>query len=85
MDPPVFVCFVNKRWIHLYLCMSYYLSQTLVQDPGLGSDHKEGQMPAPYPPFHGLDEGDLGKENDDKDLEEGEHDEVLHPDANVDD
>ena len=51
----------------------------------MGNDHTEGQMPAPYPPFHGLDEGDLGEENDDKDLEEGEHDEVLHPDANVDD
>ena len=33
---------------------------------------------------HDLGEGD-GEENDDKDLEEGEHDEVLHPDADVDD
>ena len=43
----------------MFICVNY-LSQTLVQDPGLGSDHTEGQMPAPYPPFHGLDEGDLG-------------------------
>ena len=41
-------------------------------------------MPAPCPPYHQLDEGDV-EENDDKNLEEGEHDEVLHPDADVDD
>ena len=76
----------------MYLCRIKYLSQTLVQDRELGSDHREGQMLAPCPPYHQLDEeeeeedayDDEEEVDEDNDLEEGKHDEVLHLDTRVD-
>ena len=57
----------------------------------MGSDHTEGQTRALCPPGnHEVEEVQDGDDNEHevschKYLEQGKHDKMLHPDANVDD